>query len=222
MRDPGGRSYDRPRVTLHQPPSPLSNWQPGSPPPSPGRQMSSREATRDAGSAGSTRTDACPSRNLAARTALAIAPTDREQLQRWLRAPTTPQRLARRARIILFLADGHADGDVAQVMATTTRTVFRWRKRFEEAGSAGLEHDAPGRGRRPMPGDHYKAPLARVLADTPPNGQRWTIRDLALALGWSRGAVHRRLHRTGLSGRTMAHPNCRDSGRDRAPDPPPP
>jgi transposase-like protein len=71
----------------------------------------------------------------------------REVLQRWVRAPTTPQRVARRSRIVLLALEGLRDDEIAARLNVSRPTVKLWRRRFAEYGPEGLVHDAAGRGR---------------------------------------------------------------------------
>jgi transposase len=71
--------------------------------------------------------------------------TDRALLERWVRAGTTSQRVARRSRIVLLALDGV--DDVAARVGVSPRTAQLWITRFWEGGAEALLHDAPGRGR---------------------------------------------------------------------------
>jgi transposase len=68
------------------------------------------------------------------------------QLQRWMRAGTTPQRLARRARLILGCAAGCGSRRLAQQERMSRTTVRRWIARFVVDRCTGLK-DRPRRGR---------------------------------------------------------------------------
>ena len=74
--------------------------------------------------------------------------TDRQLLQRWLKAPTTPQRVVRRSRIVLLAIDGMREQDIAAKVGVSRPTVRLWLARFDKLGVEGLLRDAPGRGRR--------------------------------------------------------------------------
>jgi transposase len=79
--------------------------------------------------------------------AMIVLTTDQKQrLTHWARAATTPQRLARRARIILGSAAGLGTRRLAQQERLSRTTVQRWRARFVIAGCDGLQ-DRPRRGR---------------------------------------------------------------------------
>jgi transposase len=80
-----------------------------------------------------------------------------QQLTSWARAATTPQRLARRARIILGSAAGLGTRRLAQQEQMSRTTVQRWRARFVAAGCDGLL-DRPRRGRPSV-----LAPTTRAL-----------------------------------------------------------
>ena len=55
---------------------------------------------------------------------------DRARLQCLVRAQTTPQRLALRARIILLAGDGAGVRETARALKVWPKTVRRWRKRW--------------------------------------------------------------------------------------------
>src|SRR4029450_4402346 len=71
---------------------------------------------------------------------------------RRVRAHTTPQRAAKRARIALLAADGTPPRQIAALGGMTQHTVAHWRRRFEAERLAGLEdRKRPG---RPLVYDH--------------------------------------------------------------------
>jgi transposase-like protein len=76
---------------------------------------------------------------------LVLADDDRAELARWSRG-SSPM-LAERARIVLACAEpGPGVAWVAAQLGSTRMTVRKWRRRFAEAGLAGLaDHDRPGR-----------------------------------------------------------------------------
>jgi transposase len=76
---------------------------------------------------------------------LVLAGDDRAELARWSRGGSPM--LAERARIVLACAEpGSGVARVAAQLGSTRMTVRKWRRRFAEAGLAGLaDHDRPGR-----------------------------------------------------------------------------
>ena len=77
-----------------------------------------------------------------------LQPEQRTKLQRRIRAATSTQREALRARIILVCAEGFKTVEVARICGVHTRTVERWRSRFLHLGLQGLE-DRPRPGHKP-------------------------------------------------------------------------
>lgn len=75
-----------------------------------------------------------------------LTATEVSQLQAWVRAGTTPQRLARRARLILASAAGLGSGALAKQEQMSRTTVRRWRTRFLVDRLDGLQ-DHPRSGR---------------------------------------------------------------------------
>ena len=87
-----------------------------------------------------------------------------EDLQ-WLRKQATsaivPKRLAERCRIVLLSAEGQNHQQIAAALGITRQKASRWRARFVESGRAGLENDAPGRGRKAV----YGAPMQALIVE---------------------------------------------------------
>jgi transposase len=75
-----------------------------------------------------------------------LTATEFNQLTAWERAGTTPQRLARRARLILGSATGLGSRALAQQERLSRTTVRRWLSRFVAKRCDGL-HDCPRSGR---------------------------------------------------------------------------
>jgi transposase len=75
-----------------------------------------------------------------------LTATEFHQLTAWVRAGTTPQRLARRARLILGSAHGLGSRALARQEQLSRTTVRRWLARFAAKRCDGL-HDRPRTGR---------------------------------------------------------------------------
>jgi hypothetical protein len=76
----------------------------------------------------------------------ALTADDVRQLTTWVRAGTTPQRLVRRARVVLGSAAGLGSRALARQERMSPTTVRRWLGRFATQRCAGLQ-DRPRRGR---------------------------------------------------------------------------
>lgn len=123
---------------------------------------------------------------------LEITDEQRRVLERWVRAGTTPQRLAFRSRIVLLAAQGLPSKHVAQQLKTSQDTVRLWRRRFVASGPEGLTHDAPGRGRkRTITAARERQVVDATLQTAPPRATQWSLRSMATAQGLSPASVHR-------------------------------
>ena len=107
---------------------------------------------------------------------------DRAQLEVRVRSNTIEARAAKRARMILLMADGESNRTIGELVDLHYNQVGIWRKRYEEFGLAGLEdEDRPG---RPVVYDHDDVLLlVKLVTEDPPEGAtRWTMEALAEAM----------------------------------------
>jgi transposase len=124
--------------------------------------------------------------------ALVVTPEQREQLEQWVRAATTAQRLVFRSRVVLLAAAGVANEIIATRLATSRDTVRLWRRRFALEGTAGLAQDAPGRGRkRQITATQERQVVATTLHAEPPHATQWSLRKMAAVVGLSPASIHR-------------------------------
>jgi transposase len=130
-------------------------------------------------------------------TKIELTSEQRLELQRRMRASTTPQRDSLRARIILLRAGGKKLSEVAEQLGMSVPSVSKWSRRFQSSGLAGLE-DAPGRGRKAwLPREKIEQVLTKVTQ--PPQGRRrWSVRSMAKAVGISHDSVRRIWHKNDL------------------------
>jgi transposase len=70
-------------------------------------------------------------------------------LEQWARSRSLPARQVERAKVVLLASEGKTDLEIADSLRIGNHKVARWRKRFLKLGLAGLEKDAPRRGRKP-------------------------------------------------------------------------
>ena len=76
---------------------------------------------------------------------IVLSPEERQTLERWQRSTTITAGRARRGKIVLLLATGYSQSDVAQSVGVQRAVVRKWAKRFLAQRLDGLA-DAPGRG----------------------------------------------------------------------------
>ena len=112
-----------------------------------------------------------------------LKPKVRKVLEARCRAPTTPQRDVKRARIVLLAAEGRSTRSIAEEVGVQPRIVSNWRRRFAEHGLGGLK-DRPHGGKKPIYGKATNKRILALLDQPAPHGYaRWTGSLLAKALG---------------------------------------
>jgi transposase len=127
------------------------------------------------------------------RPAKPITLTDEERalLQGYARRFSSAQSLAKRAAIVLALADGKRGKEVARDHRTSQVTVCFWRRRFLEGRISGLL-DAPKSGRpRTIADSRVERVVVTTLEEKPPNATHWSSRDLAKRMGLSHTTIAR-------------------------------
>ena len=130
---------------------------------------------------------------------LMMTSEQRGTLEAWVRAKTTPQRMALRSQICLLAAEGKSNNAIAQRLGTSRPTVILWRKRFEEQGPEGLAKDAPhGPSTRRLPGEKAKDVVEATLHTIPSDATHWSTRTLAKQMGISHSSVARIWNAHGL------------------------
>ena len=112
------------------------------------------------------------------------------ELKRLVQAPSTPQKIVRRARIALLAAAGKDNNQIATELRPSHATVGQWRQRVLDLGLAGLQ-EAPRPGRpKTLPSHKLQTVLTEVVQ--PPKGRaRWSCRSMARHSGLSRSTVQR-------------------------------
>jgi transposase len=122
--------------------------------------------------------------------AIEISPLARAELARLARAPSTPQALALRARLVLAASQGFSNLQIADRFHVTPNTVGKWRTRYYMHGVSGLtDYQHPGRPTKYGP--EVRKRLHDLLRRSPPSGrERWSIRELAQALGIPPSTMH--------------------------------
>lgn len=135
------------------------------------------------------------------RVAVAISLTDEERvtLTKWSRGRSTPARLVLRAKIVLAVAEGRENIDIADDLGCTRRTVGVWRRRFATLRLKGIEKDLPRGGRKAVVRQNKEAEIIRkTTQETPPDATHWSLRSMAEAVGVSYSTVRRVWRDNGL------------------------
>ena len=123
---------------------------------------------------------------------ITIRDADRLTLQRWASRMETARALALRTRIVLAAAEGSAThSEIAERLGIHRHTVATWRRRYGARGLAGLADKPRSGAPRRITDARVDQVLAATREQVPPNGTRWSTRQLARRVGLSQGAVYR-------------------------------
>ena len=119
-------------------------------------------------------------------------PTEHAQLEQVARQGTTPQKVARRARMVLMLSHHESPSAVARTLHVSRMTVRLWANRFVTDGVPGVLRDAsrPGRRKQLSPAN-VQAIVDATLTTRPPAGTHWRSRSLAKAQDVSDGTIRK-------------------------------
>jgi hypothetical protein len=121
-----------------------------------------------------------------------VSATDRDRLERVVAGRNSPQKHVWRARIILATADGCGTAEIMRRAGVSKPSVWRWQRRFMEAGADGLLRDKTRKpGLPPLPPAMVDRVVALTLSEPPGAATHWTGRAMATASGISLRSVQR-------------------------------
>jgi transposase len=110
---------------------------------------------------------------------LVVTAEDKAALEAMLRAGKTRQSMALRARIILLSGAGKTVAEVRAETGAGTRTVYEWRRRYQQMGIAGLkDKPRPGQPRKLTP-EQAKRILKLTTEGIPQEATHWSERLMA-------------------------------------------
>lgn len=123
---------------------------------------------------------------------LVLSAEQRAELEAAVRAATSSQRLVTRAKLVLLLAAGLSEAEVARRSRTCRATVARWRERYTAAGLPVLDRDEPRSGRKRSTLTEAKV---REIVDAtrltkPPAATHWSLRSMAAHVGVAPSQVY--------------------------------
>ncbi len=110
-----------------------------------------------------------------------LSSEQRDELQELVRSRDVPADVARRAQIVLWVAEGRRRKDVAELAGVVPITVDRYKARYAKWGIAGLVSRRPGGGKEQVP-PRTRGRLIALTKMTPPPEtglSHWSTRTLA-------------------------------------------
>jgi transposase len=124
-------------------------------------------------------------------TVVVLTSGQRAQLERIVRAPTSEQRLVKRARLVLLAEKGLTNEEIAAIVALSPHKVGKWRRRFAEEGITGLA-DRARRGGPRRYGHDERLRVFQTACSPPPEGEtQWTVRSIAAVVGIGKSQVQK-------------------------------
>lgn len=116
----------------------------------------------------------------------------RNTLEAWVRAKTTPQRMVLRSKICLCASEGLSNNEIAERLDTSRPTVLLWRERFKKKGVLGIAEDAPhGPSYNRLDAKKVKVIVEATLHTTPKDATHWSTRTMAETQGVHHSTVAR-------------------------------
>jgi transposase len=151
---------------------------------------------------------------------IVLSDAERQELAHLVRRHTTPQQIARRARIVLAAAEGANNGQIARLLDVSLDMVRRWRERWRMLQPASMDDlplverltDVPRPGKPRQITAEQACQIVAMACEPPADSARpmsqWTGREVADEIK-QRGIVRQisprhaaRLLKRGISNRT--------------------
>ena len=123
---------------------------------------------------------------------IALSRGDRAELERIIGDGNTPQKIAKRARIVLLTSAGVGVMAIMREVGVSKTTVWRWQEYFGEAGVEGLrEGRSKPPGKKPLSNEIRLRVVEKTVKERPANATHWSMRTMAEEMGISHTSVQR-------------------------------
>lgn len=129
--------------------------------------------------------------SLGARVKVELNEEQETTLKMWSASGKTEQRMALRAKVILFAAERLSLKSIEAKTGLNWQSCLKWRKRFLSQGLEGLK-DKAGRGRPQTISAEERTKVIALACTTPVDGStRWSVRKLAEATGYGKSTIQK-------------------------------
>ena len=129
----------------------------------------------------------------------ALSAKDRAELEKIVGDGNVAQKIVKRAKIVLMMADGVGVMAIMRAVGVSKTTVWRWQEYFVEAGVVGL---VKGRskppGKKPIPEAIKRAIVEKTVKQRPAHSTHWSVRMMGEEAGVSHTSVQRIWNEYGL------------------------
>jgi transposase len=132
------------------------------------------------------------------RVCVVLPAADRAQLTDVASSGKTPQKIAIRAQLLVWLADRVGPAEVARRLRISRNHVHYWVQRYVAQGVSGVLTDAPRPGRRTRLTPERIAAIVTATLTPPPSATHWSTRTMARAQDVSEKSIRNIWHQHGL------------------------
>ena len=117
---------------------------------------------------------------------------DRAELEKIVGDGNAPQKVAKRAKIVLMTADGVGVMAIMRTVGVSKTTVWRWQEYFVEAGVAGvIKGRSKPPGKKPIPEALKREIVEKTVKERPAHATHWSVRIMGEEVGISHTSVQR-------------------------------
>jgi transposase len=120
-----------------------------------------------------------------------LTPTERGELQSYLRTRNLPASVAQRMRIVLLLDERTSYRDIEEKLGAAPSTVSRWKQRYEKDGVLGLATIHPGQPPQKLT-PQLRAKMLERTRQAPPDGStHWSLRKMPAMMKVNKNLIAR-------------------------------
>src|SRR6202140_5112523 len=121
-----------------------------------------------------------------------LSAKDRAELEKIVGDGNAPQKVAKRAKIVLMTADGVGVMAIMRTVGVSKTTVWRWQQYFVEAGIAGvIKGRSKPPGKKPIPEALKREIVEKTVKERPAHATHWSVRIMGAEVGISPTSVQR-------------------------------
>ena len=122
---------------------------------------------------------------------LHLTPSERGELQSYLRKRNLPSSVAQRMRIVLLLEEGMSYRDIEEKLGAAPSTISRWKQRYQKDGVLGLATIHPGQPPQKLT-PQLRAKVLERTRQAPPDGStHWSLRKMAALMKVNKNLIAR-------------------------------
>ncbi len=122
---------------------------------------------------------------------LHLTPSERGEIQSYLRKRNLPASVAQRMRILLLLDEGASYVEIREQLGAFPSTISRWKQRYQKDGLLGLATIHPGQPPQKLT-PQLRAKVLEKTRQAPPDGStHWSLRKMAAVMKVSKNLIAR-------------------------------